>query len=244
MPPANGRPRRWLTVLFIISGLVSLAGLGGRPPELMLPIYAVFVAACLARSALERAVGVVTRDRRFLALLGCFLVSGLLTETLAWAHNYVRAAPQPGLFHPQLGADLLIGLGFYGGWAVAWDFVLRRHRFALWEAFVLTGVQGIFFEQLGAIFLNILRLLVTQPIMALVFGLYVFLVHGSAAGLGLLPVLHRYDSPDTTRSWVRFPLAVALMVGLAFLGSLAVGTIALLFGGLPPKRSIVEHPFW
>jgi len=37
---------------------------------------------------------------------------------------------------------------------------------------------------------------------------------------------------------------VALMVGFAFLGCWLIGLGSLLFGGVPPKRSIVEHPFW
>lgn len=235
-------------LLLGLSGAVTLAGVAGSPPELMLPIYALFVAAGFAREPIERAAARL-RARglgQFGTTLLSFWVAGSITELLAWAHNYRRADPHPALFHPQLLADLLIGLGFYGGWAVAWHWVLRRWRFDLWQGFVITGLQGIFFEQLGAVFLNMVRMFSVQPLLALLFGLYVFLVHGSAAGLGLLPGLRGYaaEAGPRGRPWWRIPVVMALMVGAAFAGSLLVGALAQLFGGLPPKRSIVEHPLW
>jgi len=39
-------------------------------------------------------------------------------------------------------------------------------------------------------------------------------------------------------------VVIALMVSLAFIGTWLMNTCALLFGGLPAKRSIVEYPFW
>ena len=63
--------------------------------------------------------------------------------------------------------------------------VLRRYRFTVAEVFLVTGIQGIFFEQLGAVFLMMVRSLATNPLLSLVFGLYVCAVHGSAAGLAV-----------------------------------------------------------
>jgi hypothetical protein len=177
-------------------------------------------------------------------LLLCFLISGALTEAIAWANSYLKADKTPALFHPQLGVDLLIGIGFYGGWAVAWWIALRWFRFKLWEVFVITGLQGIFLEQLGAVFMAMVRAWTSNLFLALLLGAYVFTVHGSIAGLALLPTLRRFDKPEQSRSWVRFPLVIALMVGLAFLGCGLVQALAFLFGGLPAKQSIIEHPFW
>jgi hypothetical protein len=84
----------------------------------------------------------------------------------------------------------------------------------------------------------------TNPFLSVLFGLYVFTVHGSVVGLAMAPLLQRFDAPEKSRSWLRFPVVVALMVSLAFAGCWLVQAVASLFGGLPPKRSIVEHPFW
>jgi len=233
----------WRGRLLLLSGLVPLLGLFARPPDVMLLIYTVFVATYAMRGRLrawtERLPGPAT-----LHLVALFVLSGTLTESLAWLSNYLKAAPDPALFHPQLGADLIIGFGFYGGWAVAWRIALQRFRYTLVEAFVITGVQGIFFEQLGAVFLAMLAAAPTNPAGSLLFGVYVFAVHGSAAGLALVPVLHRFDAPGRSERWLRYPAAVALMVGCAFVGAWLAAVATLPFGGLPPKQSIAAHPFW
>ncbi len=230
-------------VLFVISGLVPLIGLFNRPPDTMLLIYTTFVAACLARRHLAR-----WADRfpgpPAVHLLASFWVAGSLTELFAWMNNYLGAAAEPALLHPQLVADLILGLGFYGGWTVAWLLAMRWFRFTLAEAFLVTGFQGIFFEQLGAVFVAMLRALPTNPGLSIVMGVYVLAVHGSAVGLAMVPVLHRFDAPTKSRHPARFLVVVVLMVSLAVAGTWLAGALALLAGGLPPKRSIVEHPYW
>jgi hypothetical protein len=231
------------TVWLILSGLVPLLGFLGTPPDPMLLIYTAFVVVVLflrrLESLMDHLPGTAT-----LQLVGLFLISGSITETLAWLNNYWKAAPQPALFHPQLFADLLIGIGFHGGWAVAWLITFRWFRFTLLEVFLVTGFLGIGFEQLGAVFLIMVRTFVGNPVQSLLFGAYVFLVYGSAAGLAIGPLLHRFNASEKSTSWVRFPLVMALMVALAAAGCLLASAYALPFGGLPPKRSIVEHPFW
>jgi len=237
-------PLRWPRLLFASSGFIPLLGLATDPPDVMLLIYSLYVAAWFGRERVARWInefpGGTTSH-----LIGCFLVSGVVTETLAWGNNYLKAAAQPALFHPQLFADLLIGVGFYGGWACAWWVVSRRFHFSQGEVFLVAGIQGIFFEQLGAVALAMVRLWSTQPFQAMFFGLYVLAVHGSAAGLGMAaagdPAM---GSANRSRHWVRFPLVILLMVALAFVGCELVALAATLFGGLPPKRSIVAHPLW
>jgi hypothetical protein len=226
--------RSWKSPLLILSGFIPLLGLNSRPPDPMLLIYTGFVVVWAARSWIERGLARLTTKRKDIALLAAFMVSGALTETLAWANNYLKAAKEPALFHPQLFADLIIGVGFYGGWALAWGITLRRFRFQLWEVFIITGLQGIFFEQLGAVFLAMVRMWSTEPGLSILFGVYVFTVHGSAAAIALAPTLRLYESSKQTHSWAKFVLAVALMVGLAFAGCWLVGVVASVFGGVPP----------
>ncbi|MFI5455609.1 MAG: hypothetical protein ACHRXM_09175 [Isosphaerales bacterium] len=235
------RRRGW--VLLIASGLIPVLGLVHTPPDPMLLIYSVFVLACLFR---RRLAG--WSDRLSwppaVSLLIFFWFSGCLTETLAWLNNYANTAPEPALFHPQLIPDLILGLGFYGGWAVAWWLGFRWFRFNLAETFLITGIQGIFFEQFGAVFVRMVRLLPTNPLLSLLMGLYVFAVHGSAVGLAMVPVVHRLGERSRSRNPIRLLIVCLLMVVLSIVGAQLVSLIALGFGGLPPKRSIVEHPLW
>jgi hypothetical protein len=238
--PSPGRVSRWLLVA---SGAITLLGFTSKPPDTMLLIYTCFVLAYCFRKPLQRWVGSLPIGLPWLTLLS-FWAAGSLTESLAWSNNYLKAAPEPALFHPQLIPDLIVGLGFYGGWAGAWWIATRWFRYSIRDAFLVTGFQGIFFEQLGAVFSAMLQLLSTNPGLALLFGVYVFLVHGSTVGLSLVPIHHRLMSPTASRSPLRFPVAIALMVGGAFLGAWCIAMGAELFGGLPEKRSIVEHPLW
>lgn len=229
--------------LFILSGLIPLLGLFSRPPSTASLIYSVFVAAWFLRPRLKAIADRLPGPPRLYVIL-FFILSGSLTETFAWLNNYLEAAKEPTLFHPQLLADLIIGVGFYGAWAIAWLIALRWFRFTLAEAFWVTGIQGIFFEQLGAVFLQMLAVIAVNPLQSLLFGLFVCVVHGSATGLALNPILHRLDDPAQSRSWARFPVVSALMVGLAFIGTALIEFVMRGFGGLPSKRSIIEHPFW
>jgi hypothetical protein len=233
----------WGRALLIISGLVPLLGLLNRPPDTTLLIYSTFVVACLARRHLARWADRLPGPAA-LQLLASFWVAGSLTELFAWMSNYFRSAAEPALLHPQLIADLILGLGFYAGWAVAWLLAMRWFRFSLAETFLITGFQGIFFEQLGAVFIAMLRALPTNPGLSILMGVYVLAVHGSAVGLAMVPVLHRFDAPTNSRHPARFLVAMALMVPLAVAGTWLAGALALVAGGLPPKRSIVEHPYW
>jgi len=244
MPRRSGRNMKsWKKALLVVSGLVPLLGLFSRPPDTMLLIYTFFVVAFLFRgnlaAFLERLPGHAS-----LHLFILFLLSGSLTETLAWIGNFLKGAQEPALFHPQLIPDLILGMGFYGGWAIAWLIAFRWFRFNLLEAFVVTGFQGIFFEQLGAVFVEMLSVFASNPLLSILLGAYVFAVHGSVTGLAFAPLIRRFDVPHRSRHWVRFPVVIALMVSLAFMGTWLMNTCALLFGGLPAKRSIVEHPFW
>ena len=158
--------------------------------------------------------------------------------------NYTKAAPTPGLLHPQLIANAIVAVGLYGGWALAWLIVFRWYRFSLTEAFLITGFQAIFLEGLGQVFIRMVAVFPSKPLLALLMGLWVFAVHASVVGLAMIPVIHRFDDPAKSRHWSRFPVAVVLMVALAILGCYLMAHLTSLFGGLPPKRSIVEHPFW
>jgi hypothetical protein len=167
------------TALLILSGLLPLLGLFSQPPDPQLCIYMAFAAVLLFRRRLEAWTDRLPGSAA-IHLVGTFLLSGSLTETLAWMNNYSKAAPQPALLHPQPIPDLILGLGFYGGWALAWLIAFRWFRFTLLEVFLATGLLGIGFEQLGAVFLVMAGTFMGNPLQSLLIGAYVFVVYGSA----------------------------------------------------------------
>lgn len=233
---------RWQIALGLC-GSIAFLGLLARPPEVMLFIFTCF---CMALPFHERLADLADRlpGQFYVKLLVSFWVVGSTTEIVAWTNNYLKEASEPALFHPQLVPDLIIGLGFYGGWAVAWWICSRWFSFSIAEAFIITGLQGIFFEQLGAVFLVMLQLVAAAPFQAVLLGLYVFLVHGSIVGLALLPFGRKLNREGGSKHWVRFVCVVVMMVSFAAVGSwLAVGA-TLQFGGLLPPRSITDHPLW
>ena len=159
----------WKTLLLVVSGLVPLLALSSRPPDVMPLIYTVFVVAFLFRGKLKVLVECLP-VRISIQFFLLFLLSGSLTEILAWISNYLKEAPEPALFHPQLIPDLMLGVGFYGGWAIAWLLAMRWFRFTLFEAFVVTGLQGIFFEQLGAVFVQMIGVFASNPLLSIFLG--------------------------------------------------------------------------
>jgi hypothetical protein len=233
---------KFIIAIFILSGLVPLLSLAQHQPDSLL-IYSVFVLACLFRRSLA-ALGDRLPGPAALHLVFFFVLAGELAEAFAWMGNYTKAAPTPGLLHPQLIANAILAVGLYVGWALAWLIVLRWYRFSLTEAYLITGFQAIFLEGFGAVLIRMMAVFRSNPLLALLMGLWVFAVHASVVGLALIPVIHRLDNPAKSRHWSRFPMVVVLVITLVILGCDLMGRVTLLFGGLPPKRSIIEHPFW
>ena len=228
--------------LFILSGLVPLLSIVQRKPDSLL-IYSVFVAVCLLRRKLA-ALADRLPGPKALHLIGLFIVAGELAEAFAWMGNYTKQSPHPGLLHPQLFANAILAVGLYIGWGLAWLITLRWYRFTLAEAFLLTAFQGVFLEGWGKVFMGMIAVLPTNPLLALMMGVYVAAVHGSVVGIVMAPVVHRFDDPFRSRHWTRFPVVIALVVVLVIVGCDVASRLTVPFGGLPPKRSIVEHPFW
>lgn len=235
-------PRVFWKVGFALSGLVPLLGLRDQPPSTMLLFYSLFVVIWFFRKPVQAVF------QRFpggdsVRLLVVFLVSGSICEAIAWSDNYVKAAETPALFHPQLVWDLYLGLGFYAGWAMVWLLAGRYFHFGVSQAFWVTGILGIAFEQVGKILWMMILYLPVNPLFSFVLGMFVLLTHGSIAGLAFLaagPVGGNKPNP----TWWIYPLmCVALVLG-AVVGTWMAIAIAQTFGGIPPRESIVDRPIW
>jgi hypothetical protein len=232
--------RHWL---FVLSGAIPLLALLASPPQTMLLIYTLFVTAILLRELIQ--VAAFQSNRRASAILGTsVLVSGLVAETLAWANNYLAATEPPILFHPQLIPDLILGVGFYGGWGIAWMIVTRRFAFTFREVFCTTGVMGIAVENNLAVLKTILASLLANPLHAAMLGLYVFAVYGSMAAIPFVILDRAITSPRQRHHWIKYLVAIVLMFVCAWLLTVLVHVAAKPLGLIPPKRSIVGHPLF
>jgi hypothetical protein len=205
----------WNRAFLAASGLIPLLSLLRHQPDALL-IYSVFVVACLFRRQLAGLADHLPGPPAIYLIL-FFIVSGDLAETFAWMDNYSKATAEPPLLHPQLIPDLILGIGLYTGWALAWLIVFRWYCFSLSEAFLVTGFQAIFFEQLGGVFLRMIAVLITNPLLSLLMALYVFAVHASVVGLAMVPLIHRFDDLNKSRHWSGFVLVIVLVVGLTML---------------------------
>ena len=227
-------------ILFIASGAIPLLGLCGTPPDTMLLIYSVFVIAWILQGRAQ-APGSGPRRRVWLRYLLTMILVGFLTEIFAWTSNYLGRAEEPALLHPQLLYDLVLSPGIYAAWALGWIVLTKRWRFSVAEIFILQGVYGIFVEQQGAVFLQGWRSL---PL-GLILWLYVFVVYGSAAGIGYLPHENDLHPSGSKASIWKYPAALAVQLLATVV--LAVGW-TLLLGALgvsiPDPKPIWEAPLW
>lgn len=206
----------------------------------MLPIYSLFVAAVFARRPIEAAAARL-RLPRALAFAALVLVSGLLTEALAWTSSYLARAPEPALLHPQLAYDLLLSPVVYGGWALAWPLLMRRWRYSLAEVFAIQGIYGVLLEQQGAVLRQGLASLPWGGVM----WAYVFLVYGSAVGLAYLPFDRSYAADGKRRGWARLPAALVVTLLATIVSSLVwAGLLHLAGFSIPAPRPIWEAPLW
>lgn len=229
------RGRFWLA----ISALIPLLGLLNDPPDLMLPIYTLFVLAFFGRRHVQRAARRVPLPVSLFSVV-LFVVAGLLTETLAWASSYLANEAEPALLHPQLFADWILAVPLYGSWGVTWVLLRRRWDFTLRATVVLMGLYGILAEQLGAVFITGLF---AMPA-GLLLWTYVFAVYGAFAGLAVLPIEPHLLRPGATRGrWTPLVAFAALLV-ISSLIMVIVGELLPIEDWLPDKQSIREHPFW
>jgi len=233
-------PSRIGRVLLVVSALLPLPGLLAAPHDTMLPIYTLFIVAVCLRHPLE-VIAARSRLPRGLAFGLLVLLCGVLAETLAWTSNYLSAASEPALLHPQLAYDLLLSPMVYGGWAISWPLLMYRWDFRLGEVFLVQGLYGILLEQQGAI---LRQGLATLP-GGIILWAYVFLVYGSVIGLAYLPSERAYAADGRPHGWTRLPIALGMLLIMTVVSSLGWGLLLQVLGvSVPDPRPILEAPLW
>jgi hypothetical protein len=217
-------------LLFALSGALVLLTCLDSP--VLLP-YPLLVMAVLRGWRLPRIGGAG------LSLLLSTLLATFVLEIGAWADNFLRGAPEPALFHPQLVPDLMIAVGVYAAWWLSWWWMLARYRFTTAQVFLTTGLYGVLIEQQGKIFVTGLLALPT----GLLFWAFVALAYGSTMALATFLVRDRFDAQRETR-W-KLPMAWVLLFVMSIAISLAWVEILQAIDALPPKKlPMREHPFW
>ena len=229
--------------LLAISGLIPILGLTSSPPDTMILIYSLFALALLLRPHIVRAVQSVPlrSSTKFASLI---IASGMIAECLAWTSNYLARNETPALLHPQLIPDLILGIGFYGGWAVAWLLILRCCSFSLASVFITTGLMGVAVEQDSQVLISILQTLPSNPIASILMSVYIFAVYGSIMGLAYLAVEGELYHPRQRNHWLKYPAVLLLMYVFSHLLLVVVMLAAAPLGLIPEHRLIWEHPFF
>ncbi len=148
--------------------------------------------------------------------------------------------------HPQLGPDLLLGLGFYGGMALAFSTVALRWVLSPAAATAAYGLWGILFEQQGALLPAAARSFSAAPAATLWVVARVGIVYGAVALLACALAGHppAPGAPRPPRRWIAGPLALAGLTVGAYAGTAAVVVASRAVGCLPSPGPIRARPLW
>lgn len=216
--------------LFSFSGLLIL--LASIKSPVLLP-YPLLVLAVLRGWHLPKTHPPVAR------LLFSTLICTLFLEISAWLDNFIKNAPDPALFHPQLVPNLILAFGFYMAWWLTWWLMLRRYHFTAKEIFFTTGLYGVLIEQNGKIFLAGLS---TFPL-GIALWLFVVIAYGSTMALAFYLVRDSFVATRDTP--IKYLLAWGALFIFSITTSLAWGSILQALDIIPPKKlPMWNYPLW
>lgn len=205
--------------------------------------YSLLALAFIGRRPLRRLVARVPLGPR--TTLGILIVlAGLVREALVWAYEYGQAGRTASLWlwHPQLGADLLLNIGVYAAWGIGWGVALVWFRYRLAEVLLMQAVFGLVIEHFGQ---NLLAGIATLPVGLLLIG-YAMVLSASTVGLAWLLAgdkLRELTGPGRFNAYRLATPALATM-----LATLAIflfwPRVLQLLDAWPAPGPIRERPFW
>ncbi len=155
-------------LLWLLGILLTVVGVSGNP---MLLIFPMWIFTHLLREPLRRMVRVVPFSVSFVGF-GVFF--GLLTEIFAIINNRSLPPEQRILLSPDPVLDLIYGLFYYSLLILTWYVLIRVFTYSKGEVFIITGIYGIFTEEVGQVFIRIF----TVPVVGLLYALIVSFVYG------------------------------------------------------------------
>ena len=155
-------------LLWFLGILLTVIGISGNP---MLLIFPMWIFTYLNREPLRRLVRGVPFSVSF---IGSGVFFGLLTEVFAIVNNRSLPPEQRILLSPDPMLDLIYGLFYYSLLIVTWYVLIRGFTYSKKEVFLLTGIYGIFTEEMGQVFMRIF----TVPMTGLLYAIIVSFVYG------------------------------------------------------------------
>lgn len=155
-------------LLWFLGILLTVIGISGNP---MLLIFPMWIFTYLNREPLRRLVRGVPFSVSF---IGSGVFFGLLTEVFAIVNNRSLPPEQRILLSPDPLLDLIYGLFYYSLLIATWYVLIRGFTYSKQEVFLLTGIYGIFTEEMGQVFMRIF----TVPVTGLLYAVIVSFVYG------------------------------------------------------------------
>ncbi len=159
--------RRFL--LLSVAVLLTLLAILGK--NTMLLIFPMWIVTYLNREHLRRLVGGVPFSVSF---IGFGVLFGLATEVFAIVNNLSLPPEKRILLSPNPIFDLLYGVFYYFLLIATWYVLIKAFTYSKTEVFVITGIYGIFTEEVGQVFLRIF----TVPVVGLLYAIIVSFVYG------------------------------------------------------------------
>jgi hypothetical protein len=155
-------------LLWTLGILLTVIGISGNPMLLAFPMW---IFTYLNREPLRRLVRGVPFSVTFIGF-GVFF--GLLTEVFAIVNNRSLPPEKRILLSPDPMLDLIYGLFYYSLLIATWYILVKAFTFSKTEVFIITGIYGIFTEEVGQVFLRIF----TVPVIGLLYAIIVSFVYG------------------------------------------------------------------
>ena len=149
------------------------------------------------------------------SFIGSGLFFGQMTEVFAIFNNQSLPPEKRILLSPDPVLDLFFGFFYYLLLVVTWYFLIRGFTYSKCEIFVITGIYGVFTEEVGQVLVRIF----TVPVLGLLYAIIVSFVYGIFPMLAYMVSEGRLRTRKRATITVRFLIAaVALFAEWAFYG--------------------------
>jgi len=153
------------------------------------------------------------------SFIGSGVFFGLLTEVFAIVNNRSLPPEKRVLLSPDPVLDLIYGLFYYALLIATWYFLVKAFTYSKAEVFVITGIYGIFTEEVGQVFLRIFSV----PVIGLLYAVIVSFVYG------IFPMLAYMVSEEKLGEKKRANVAIRVLIAapVLFLEWVAYGLVVL-----------------
>ena len=200
----------WRRVLLVFLGLVLIVtGVADNDP--MRLIFSMWIFVYLLRDNL---VNYFNRFSLPVAFVGAGVIFGLITEILAIIANSSVQPEQRILISPDPVLDIIYGFFFYFLLMATWYLLLKKIHYSKKEVFLLTGILGLYGEELGQVLIRVF----TVPWVGLFYAIIIVFVYGIFPMLAYLLTEHRFKAQQRNVFFRWFVACLALFLQWALYG--------------------------